>query len=222
MSDEETFDVVELTKANSAQLNAVDLVGGPATVRILGVKNNNSADGKQPIKVLIDGGFKPWFPCLTMRRMMIGKWGNPAKWVGRSVTIYNDPAVTYGKNKTGGVRVSHMSNLSEPFDVTLPTRRNEYTTYTIRPLATPGPTTAPTGNQRPPNDAPASLFTGWAVDVRKYLNVDPEAVADWYEATYAINLRTATSRDVMATAYGKIESPAGMSAFRSSPFGGAS
>jgi hypothetical protein len=215
MSDEETFDVVELTKANSAQLNAVDLVGGPATVRILGVKNNNSADGKQPIKVLIDGGFKPWFPCLTMRRMMIGKWGNPAKWPGRSVTIYNDPAVTYGKNKTGGVRVSHMSNLPEPFDVTLPTRRNEYTTYTIRPLATQ--TAAP--DRRPA--APQSEFDKWAAAVRQYLNLDPDAVSEWFAATGRGDLTT-KGPDVLKPLYEGLDGGADLASFRSSPFGGAS
>lgn len=214
MSDEE-FDVNELTKSNSNQLNAVDLVGGPATVRIVGVKNNPSTDGKQPIKVAVDGGFKPWFPCLTMRRMMIKAWGNPSKWPGRSVTLYNDPAVTYGKNKTGGIRVSHMSDLSGPFDVTLPTRRGEYTTYTIRPLATQG---APTPARRTEAPPPESEYDKWATAVGLYLDLDAVAVTEWYAATGRGDLTT-KGPDVLKPLYEGLDGGAELESFRKSPWG---
>jgi hypothetical protein len=39
-------------------------------------------------------------------------WGADAKqWVGRKVTLYNDPDVMFGKDRVGGVRVSHLSHI---------------------------------------------------------------------------------------------------------------
>jgi hypothetical protein len=134
MDNVEEFDLVALTKANANQLNAADIASGAVTVRVTSVKNNKSADGKQPIAVHIDGGYKPWMPCLTVRRLLIKAWGNPKTWPGRRATLYNDPEVTYGKDKTGGIRVSHLSDIQRPVKVTLPVRRGVYVEYTILPM----------------------------------------------------------------------------------------
>lgn len=141
MSSESEINVQEIIAANSTQLNACDLLAGPVTVRVLGVKGRPSADGKQPIDVKIDGGFKPWRPCLTMRRLLVHVWGAPPAWVGRSVTLYNDPSVSYGSERTGGIRISHMSHLPEPTTtVRLMVKRamnggGVYADFTVRAIA---------------------------------------------------------------------------------------
>ena len=47
-------------------------------------------------------------------------WGTDGKaWAGRSVTLYNDPEVTFGKDKVGGIRISHLSHIDGPVTVAI-------------------------------------------------------------------------------------------------------
>ena len=51
----------------SDQLNADDLITGPVTVQITSIKRGNQ---EQPISIGISGGFQPYKPCKSMRRVM--------------------------------------------------------------------------------------------------------------------------------------------------------
>lgn len=94
--------------AKSDQLNADDLIGGPITVTITGVKRG---DSEQPV-VLAISGQRPYKPCKSMRRVLITAWGDDGRaWVGRSMTLYCDPDVKFGGVKVGGIRISHMSHI---------------------------------------------------------------------------------------------------------------
>jgi len=108
----DSVDMSQFVEAKSDQLNADDLIGGPRTVTIRRV---TGSDGDQPVSVFYEGdNNKPFKPCKTMRRVMLAVWGKyAADYVGRSMTLYRDPEVTFGALATGGIRISHMSHIDQ-------------------------------------------------------------------------------------------------------------
>ena len=117
----------------SDQLNADDLVTGPITVTIEKVSRG---DKDQPIVVSIAGyPGRPFKPCKSMRRVLIAAFGDdPKKWIGQRMTLYCDPEVTWAGVKVGGIRISHLSGLSEPKTFLLTRTRGKKSEYTIMPL----------------------------------------------------------------------------------------
>lgn len=108
MSD--TENLLDTIKANSDQLNACD-IPQPITVTIQAVSRGKSKE--QPVRVDLDGGYQPWYPCKTVRRILIAAWGeNGSSWVGKSAVLYCDESVKYGGVSIGGIRVSHLSDIS--------------------------------------------------------------------------------------------------------------
>lgn len=129
----------------SDQLNADDLIGGPLTVTITKVARANTAE--QPIAVSFDGdGGKPYMPCKSMRRVMVTVWGHDATaYAGRSMTLYRDTEVTWGGMAVGGIRISHMSDITEPVVLALTATKKARKPFRVLPLAStkPEPTQAP-------------------------------------------------------------------------------
>lgn len=118
-------------KPKSDQLNADDLITGPINVTITGVRRG-SAD--QPIVIDIVGHM-PFKPCKTMRRLLIMAWGdNGHEWVGRSMTLYNDPTVKWAGVAIGGIRISHVSHIQKPQSFMLTTSRAKKSEHTVHPL----------------------------------------------------------------------------------------
>lgn len=112
-------DLSQIIKPKSDQLNADDLVSGPITIRIREVRVNQSAK-EQPVAIFFDGdNGKPWKPCKTMARALTQLWGtcDSQQFVGRSVTLYNDPNVTWGSVKVGGIRIRAVSHIPEPVEI---------------------------------------------------------------------------------------------------------
>lgn len=109
----------------SDQLNADDLLCGPITVMVESVKRGGSKE--QPVEVAISGGHKPYFPCKSMRRVLIMAWGERGSgWVGRSMTLYRDPDVKWGGVCVGGIRISHLSDIdSQSFMLTVSKSKRE-------------------------------------------------------------------------------------------------
>ncbi|MFA6358668.1 MAG: hypothetical protein WCY09_08455 [Candidatus Omnitrophota bacterium] len=133
MSDHPTPDEVRASIVpKSDQLNADDLVTGPITVTITGVRKG---DKDQPIIVEIEG-HQPYKPCKTCRRVLIATYGDdPKAWVGQRMTLYCDPEVMWGGVKIGGIRISHLSGLDTPRTFMLTHSRGKRSEVTIRPLA---------------------------------------------------------------------------------------
>lgn len=124
--------LLDTIKPKSDQLNADDLIAGPITVTVIGVRRG-SAD--QPVIVGVDGGFQPYKPCKSMRRVMIYAWGdNGNTWVGRSMTLYCDKNVKFGGVAMGGIRISHMSHINGRMSMMLTTSRARRSEYTVQPL----------------------------------------------------------------------------------------
>ena len=117
----------------SDQLNTDDLVTGPITIAILDVRRYASRD--QPIGIFIEGR-QPYKPCLSMRRVLMEIWGADGReWIGRSLTLYRDDTVSYGKSKNcGGIRISHLSDIDRPVKIMVTTRRAFKEEKTFLPL----------------------------------------------------------------------------------------
>lgn len=122
----------------SDQFNADDLLAGPITVAVVGVKRGDTAE--QPISIEIDGGRHPYKPCKSMRRVMIAAWGDDGrKWVGQRMTLYCDPDVKFGGVKVGGIRISHMTGINGRLTVMLTTTRSKRSEFSVQELQAAAP-----------------------------------------------------------------------------------
>lgn len=132
----EPVDITKTTVAKSDQLNADDLIGNPVTIQINRV---NLLGGDQPVAIGYEGdNGKPWKPCKSMRRVLVHVWGGDgSKYVGRLLTLYRDPSVSFGGQAVGGIRISHMSDIDGPITLSLTVTRNVKKPYTVQPLQNP-------------------------------------------------------------------------------------
>lgn len=139
-------DLAATIAPKSDQLNADDLIAGPITITITGVKV--SPGDEQPASIHFEGdNGKPFKACKSMRRLLVMLWGaNGAAYKGRRLTLYRDPSVRFGSDEVGGIRISHMSHIDGPKTVALTATRGRRKPYTVKPLAT----------QTPPDDGPES------------------------------------------------------------------
>lgn len=159
----------------SDQWNAEDFIGGPRTFTVAGVRGGTA---EQKYDILLDGEERVWRPPLTVLRLLMAGWGDDsAAWIGRRVTLYNDPAIRFGKDLTGGIRISHMSNLPDgkPLRKSLQESRGKRKTHVIDPLPD-----APTKPQLDPETAAkvAALRAEWAeADVERRAVIEAEVAA---------------------------------------------
>ena len=117
----------------SDQWNAEDFTGGPRTFTIADVKPGK-AEQKYDIE-LVEGEGRVWRPPLTVLRLLIAAWTDEAStWRGKQVTLYLDPDITFGRDKVGGIRVSHLSGIDKPLTVSLSVSRGKRTPFTVQPL----------------------------------------------------------------------------------------
>lgn len=118
----------------SDQINADDLLATPLTIHITGV--NIKPGTEQPVAISFSGdNGKPWKPCKSMSRVLVSAWGADArKYVGRSVTLYRDPAVKWAGMEVGGIRISHMSDIENPITMALTATKGSRKPYTVKPL----------------------------------------------------------------------------------------
>jgi hypothetical protein len=128
-------DMSQFIAAKSDQLNADDLMDAPRTITVTKVTASPDA-AEQPVSIHYEGDEgKPFKPCKTMRRILVGVWGKDAsKYVGRSLTLYRDATVAFGGLQVGGIRISHMSDISEDKTVALLVTRGRKAPFKIKPL----------------------------------------------------------------------------------------
>lgn len=119
----------------SDQLNTDDLISGPITIKISKVELLAAAD--QPISIHYDGeNGRPYKPCKSMRRVMVHVWGGDGNaYIGRIMTLFRDPEVKWGGEKVGGIRISHMSGITDKKEMALTATRGSRKAYTVLPLA---------------------------------------------------------------------------------------
>lgn len=95
----------------SDQWNADDFIGAKAKVFTIANVKAGSAEQKYDIE-LAEGEGRVWRPPITVIRILLDAWGDESdNWIGRRVALYREPSVTFGRETTGGIRISHMSHL---------------------------------------------------------------------------------------------------------------
>ena len=127
-------DMRQTITPNSDQLNADDLIGREMTIKITGVDIRGGQE--QPVSIHFEGdNGKPYKACKSMCRVMVSAWGpDSKKYVGRSMTLYRDPKVKWGGMEVGGIRISHMSDISDDMTMALTVTRANRKPFTVRPI----------------------------------------------------------------------------------------
>jgi hypothetical protein len=128
---EDDNDLSSTVIAKSDQLNADELID-PITITVTRVDKVKAKD--QPVHIH-SAGRQPFKPCLTMRRLLIAAWGKyKDEWVGRSMVLYCDHEVMWAGKEQGGVRVSHVSHITEHVSRMLSVARGRKKLFTLLPL----------------------------------------------------------------------------------------
>lgn len=129
----QVLDIRATITPNSDQLNYEDFRAGPRTYTITKV---TAGTREQPVFIHLDGaGGRTYRPSKSMRRIIVAAWGADAKaYPGRSLTLYGDPNVTWAGKPIGGIRISHLSHISEQMHVPISTARGKRETFTVDPL----------------------------------------------------------------------------------------
>lgn len=134
------IDMTTTIAPKSNQLNADDLLSGPRTIKITKVSAAPSG-ADQPVAINFEGdNGKPYYPCKSMRRVLVQVWDKYAEaYVGRSLTLYRDPAVLFGGIAVGGIRISHMSHIDRDMTMALAENKKSRKPFTVKPLKADAP-----------------------------------------------------------------------------------
>jgi len=132
------MDLTQSIAPKSDRPNAEDLLTGPRTFTIEKV---TAGSVEQPVDVhLVEYPGRPYKPSKTMRRVMVSAWGaEAATYAGRRLTLYRDPEVTFGRDKVGGIKISHLSNIDKAQTVMLTATRGKRAPHTVEPLPDAAP-----------------------------------------------------------------------------------
>jgi len=131
----------------SDQLNADALIAGPLTIRVTGVTRGTA---EQPVTINYQGdNGQPYKPCKSMRKVLIFAWGDDGRqWIGKSMTLYNNPDVKWGGVKVGGIRISHLSHIDADLVLALADTKGKKSEHRIKRLHVQEPTPAATRQQQ--------------------------------------------------------------------------
>lgn len=124
---------IEDMQAKSDQMNAVDLVK-PIIFKIIRVDYNPRQP--QPILIHLNGcEGRPYKPCKSMLRGLTRAWGMDEQlWTGRMIELYCEPTVKWAGQAIGGIRISGISGIDEPFEFTVQLNKSQREIQTMRPL----------------------------------------------------------------------------------------
>jgi hypothetical protein len=128
-------DMTSTIQPKSDQLNADSFP--PGVTRTIKITRVDVKPGtEQPCDVHFEGmNGRLYRPGKSMCRVMVHIWGkDSAAYVGHSMTLYNDPEVTFGAVKTGGIRISHMTGIKKPVTIALTATRANRKPFTVKPL----------------------------------------------------------------------------------------
>lgn len=118
--------------AKSDQLNADDLVSGPRTFTVAKVEEGNA---EQPCKIYLAEwpGNRPFKPSKTAMRVLAYAWGEETDdWPpGARMTLFRDESVKWAGQAVGGIRVSALSHIKEPFKIALAESKGKKVLHSI-------------------------------------------------------------------------------------------
>jgi hypothetical protein len=177
-------DISAMLVGKSDQLDNVDLLAGPRDFTITAVSRGSD---DQPLNITLAEYGRPWRPGVTMRRLLAYIWGPEADaYIGRRVRLYRDPDVSFGKDKTGGTRLSHASHIERRITVALPTSKGKFGAFSVEPLIESAPARTEATN-------PNSVLLNEIGALADQLPGGRKAVADdWAQSHDGQSLRDAT------------------------------
>ena len=187
-------DMSRVIEPKSDQINADDLTTGPITVTIVGVKVKPGTE--QPVSVDFGDSKKVFRPCKTMSKLMCYVWksNDSQSFVGKSITLYRDPEVTWGGLKVSGIRISHMSHIDEVVTVALLESSKKRKIFTVTPLSNTQAARTPPKSTKPPTPP----------ENHPSADVDP-SLSDWADLIDHDIDRAVTIDDVKAAINGAME-----------------
>ena len=127
-------DLAAAAAPKSDQINADDLIAGDRVVTITEVRPGNA---EQPVEIVTEefGPGRPYRPGKSMIRVLLEVWGSKSEtYVGRRLRLYRDPSITFGPQKVGGIRISHMSHIDKPKSIALTVTRGRKGAFKVEPL----------------------------------------------------------------------------------------
>lgn len=132
------MDITESLQPRSDQINADSLTAGPVVVTVTGVVPGKAS---QPFDFeLAEFPGRAYRPGVTMRRVIAAAWGRETDaYTGKRMELYTDPDVRFGKEQTGGIRISRMSGISKPVTIRAQTTRGKRAPFTVEPLPDAAP-----------------------------------------------------------------------------------
>lgn len=127
------MDITKTVEPKSDQLNYDDVASHPLTVTIVEVK---AGPPDQPVELHnAEYPGRPYKPGKSMRRVLIAAWGTEATaYVGRKITLYGDPSITFGRDAVGGIRIRALSHIPETLTVALTVTRGKRAPFTVTPI----------------------------------------------------------------------------------------
>ena len=133
MSQNDVSNLSDTIIPRSDQLNADSLLSGDLTIMVTGVSRGNA---EQPVTIHYqDDNGMPYKPCKSMRKVLIFAWGDDGReWIGKSMTLFNNPEVKWGGVKVGGIRISHMSHIQSDIAISLAATKGKKETHVIKKL----------------------------------------------------------------------------------------
>ena len=198
-------DMSQVIIPKSDQLNADDLIAGPMTITITQVTIRGGQE--QPIAISFEGdNGKPYKACKSMCRVMVTAWGaDSKKYTGRSMTLYRDPSVKWGGLEVGGIRISHMSDITAPLTLALTMTRANKKPFTVQPLPRPAGTTSVTSDAPPRSEAGADASYKAQLEAAATLD---DLARVWAKVPKAEQLTLASVKDAKKAALQKPSEPA--------------
>jgi hypothetical protein len=160
------MDLTESIAPKSDQMNADDLISGPVTVTIAEVAKGSA---EQPVDVrLVEFPGRAYRPSKSMRRVMVSAWGSEAStYAGHRLTLFRNPEITFGREKVGGIEISHLSHIDKPLTIALTAARGKRKSFTVQRLIERAAT--------PARDWQAEADTAPDVDALRALYMDAAA-----------------------------------------------
>lgn len=158
------MDITNALAPKSDQLDFADLDGNPPQVFTITDVSENGTElaDQQPVNIRLAEFPRVWRPSKGMLRVLADNWTKDTSvWIGRRVELYGDPNVYFGKEKTGGTRISRLSHISGQRTTRINPRGGRNATWTVEPLP----------------DAPAS--TGPTPEIEARIN---ELTTEWFDA----------------------------------------
>lgn len=129
------MDISQALAADSDEMVAADLIGSPPRIFTIAEVDEVVREGKTVARVRLVEFPRPWLASKGMARVMADNWTvETQNWIGRKVELYGDPDVYFGKEKTGGIRISRLSHISKPRTTRINPRSGRNASWTVDPL----------------------------------------------------------------------------------------